>query len=37
MAETLVKELEVCDCIVGLEANFGDEMNYDDTLNVPEF
>ena len=37
LAETLVNELEVRNSIIGLEADLGDEMNYDDTLNISEF
>ena len=36
MTESLVDELEVCDGIVGLEADFGDEVDYDDALYVSE-
>lgn len=37
LAEALVDELEVCDGVVGLETNFGDEVDYDDALYVSEF
>ena len=37
MAESLVDELEVCDGIVGLEANLGDEVDYDDALYISKF
>ena len=36
LAETLVEELEVCDGVVGLEADFGDQMDDDDALDVFE-
>ena len=37
MTESFVEEFQVCDGIIGLEANFGDEVDYDDTLYVSEF
>lgn len=37
LAESLVDELEVCDSVVGLEPNFGDEVDYDDALYVSKF
>ncbi len=37
MAESLVDELEICNGIIGLEADFRDEMNDDDALYVSEF
>ena len=36
LAETFVEEFEVCDCVVGLEADFGDEVDDDDALDVAE-
>ena len=36
IAEAFIKQLEIRDGVIGLEPNFGNEMNDDDTLNVAE-
>lgn len=36
MTEPLVDEFEICDCVIGLEADFGDQVDYDDALNILE-
>lgn len=37
LAETLVQQFEIRDCIIGLKADFGDEVDDDDGLYVAEF
>jgi len=37
LVETFVNELEVCNSVIGLEADFGDKVNYDNALDVPQF
>ena len=37
LTESFVEKFQVCDAIIGLEANFGDEVDHDNALYVSEF